>query len=233
RGRAPPAGRGSGAVAGRKAGPVMMWVWSVLAAGVVLVVLFATWVFYGIRQIGQVSRGALIPTRQGQALILIDLQEVFWDGPAYTEADKSRAEAAILDAVRDAKAGGVPIVALRQEWSLPATRLVARLFMQGQALAGSPGTGLAKPFLSLADYEVVKRVQDGFETGELDTLLGRLDVGALRLAGLDFDYCIARTAEVARQRGYSVGLVPGGALQAAKDTGKTRERLIAAGVTGL
>lgn len=162
------------------------------------------WLGNGIRRIGAVSRGPQIGSRSGSALLLIDLQTVFWDHGPYADTAKAAAQAAILAEVAAAKASNTPVIALRQEWSLPATRIIARLAMKGQAVAGSPGTEIAAPFAGLADEVLVKRVQDSFETGALDPLLARLNVGKLRIVGLDMAYCVAKTALAARQRGYAV-----------------------------
>ncbi|MCR9085403.1 MAG: cysteine hydrolase [Rhodobacteraceae bacterium] len=171
-----------------------------------LITLPILWLGFGIWQIGRVSAGARIPERSGTAVLMIDLQTVFWrDGP-YGAADKARIEAAVRAHVAAAKRAGYPIIALRQEWSQPATRAVARVMMRGKAIAGTPGTELAAPFQGLADHELVKRVQDGFETGALDPLLADLDVGQLRIMGLDGEYCVARTAIAALARGYEVAL---------------------------
>lgn len=186
-------------------------IWVTALWGVLLVLAYLG---VGVWRIGRVSRGAPIDPRGGEALLLIDLQAVFWDGEAYSAADKARAQEAIHEAVAAARQVGHPVIALRQEWSIPSTKLVARLLMRGQALAGSPGTELAQAFAGAADHVLVKRVQDGFETGALDTLLHRLDVGALRIAGLDGNFCVAKTALAARARGYAVTLLRDGVLTA-------------------
>ena len=203
----------------------MIWLWIPAALGLLIGPLF-----YGLWQITRVSRGTRISARSGAALLLIDLQTVFWnDGPYPAEA-RTTAEAAIREAVSAAKARGEPVIALRQEWSQPLPRLIARATMKGQALAGSPGTELAEPFAALPDNVLTKRVQDGFETGALDTLLARLGVGHLRLAGIDGNYCVARTAEAALTRGYAVTLDTAAILAAdAARWPRTRNRLAGLG----
>ena len=57
---------------------------------------------------------------------------------------------------------------------------------------------------------IIKRVEDGFETGELDILLEILRVGRLRLMGRDGCAGLARTAQAALNRGYEVELVRDG-----------------------
>lgn len=86
--------------------------------------------------------------------------------------------------------------------------------MKGQAIEGTSGTEIAGPFKGLADHVLVKRVQDAFETKELDTLLAQLEVGTLHLVGLDTKYCVAKTALAARQRGYNVEIVKQAVLSA-------------------
>lgn len=162
------------------------------------------WLIRGIWLIGRVSSGPIVQNRSATALVLIDLQTVFWQDGPYSAIQKANAETAILQAVERAKSDGIPVIALRQEWSIPATKVIARLAMKGAAVASTEGTEIAPPFAGKADHTLVKRVQDGFETGALDTLLENLEVGHLHLMGLDTAYCVAKTALAARARGYQV-----------------------------
>lgn len=165
------------------------------------------WLIAGMKRIGQVSPGAKIPARSGTALLLIDLQTVFWQSGAYNEATKTKVLETINVRVAEAKIKGYPIIAIRQEWSEPATRTIATLFMKGQAIAGSEGTEIATPFADTFSHQITKRVQDSFETGELDELLSSLQIGTLDIIGLDGEHCIARTTEAALNRGYVVNLI--------------------------
>lgn len=187
------------------------------------------WLAHGVRRIGAVSRGKPIGDRTGTALLLVDLQSVFWDRGPYSVVAKLSTEAAILREVDAARAQGDPVVAVRQEWSIPSTKAVARLTMKGQAVEGSSGTELADPFARLVDHVVVKRVQDAFETGELDALLEELGVGKLRIAGLDLNHCVQKTALAARNRGYEVAVVIDGTLSAAP-TERAKHRMTSHGV---
>jgi nicotinamidase/pyrazinamidase len=189
----------------------------------------ALWLGDGVRRIGAVSKGRPIGQRPGTALLLIDLQTVFWDNGPYSGAAKDEARSAILDEVAAARAAGQPIIALRQEWSIPSTRCLARLTMKGRAIAGSPGTEITEPFAGIADHVLVKPVQDGFQSGELDRLLAQLDVGKLRIVGLDLNYCVLKTALAARKRGYEVA-IPLRATLAAHSTDGARKRLAAQSV---
>ncbi|MCY1127998.1 cysteine hydrolase [Frigidibacter sp. RF13] len=184
----------------------------------------ALWLGDGVGRIGAVSSGRPIGQRSGAALVLIDLQTVFWNNGPYSGAAREEAQSAILGEVTAAKAAGHPIIALRQEWSILSTRCLARLTMRGQAIAGTPGTEIAEPFAGIADHILVKPVQDGFQSGELDRLLARLEVGQVRLVGLDLNYCVLKTALAARKRGYEVS-IPLRATLAAGPTDGTRKRL--------
>ncbi len=178
------------------------------------------WFGNGIRRIGAVSSGDPIGDQSGIAFLMIDLQTVFWEAGMFTEAMKAEAKTQILAELDAAKSNKIPIIAVCQEWSIPSTKAVARLLMKGQAVAGTPGTEVAAPFNGLADHVIVKRVQDAFETKELDELLKQLGVGQLRIVGLDTNYCVAKTALAARQRGYDVEIVRRGVLSADPKTAK-------------
>lgn len=173
----------------------------------IAVVAALLWLANGIRVIGAVSKGEPIGPRNRTALLLVDLQTVFWDEGPYQESDKARAKAVILEEIARAKADNNDVIAVRQEWSYPSTKAVAWLTMKGQAVEGRKGNEIAADFDGLADHVLVKRVQDSFETAELDDLLKRLDVGKLRIVGLDLNYCVGKTALAARNRGYDVTVV--------------------------
>lgn len=198
----------------------------ILATVVLLVIL---WLGNGIRRIGAVSVGDTISDQNGSALLLIDLQSVFWERGPYSNAAKEGAAGVILSEVEAAKAQGHPVIAVRQEWSIPSTKAVAKLLMKGQAIESSDGTEIADVFTSLPDHVLIKRVQDAFETGELDALLKGYGVGRLRLVGLDLNYCVQKTALAARNRGYEVTVVKEGTLAAAP-TESAEKKMSSAGV---
>ncbi|MCP4821818.1 MAG: cysteine hydrolase [Shimia sp.] len=193
------------------------------------VLLLMLWLGNGIRRIGAVSVGETIPDRSGSALLMIDLQSVFWEHGPYSNAAKEAAACVILSEVEASKAQGYPVIAVRQEWSIPSTKAVAKLLMKGQAIEGSDGTEIAEVFTSLPDHVLVKRVQDAFETGELNAILKKYDVGRLRLVGLDLNYCVQKTALAARRRGYEVTVVKEGTLAAAP-TESAEKQMSSAGV---
>ncbi|MEL6362320.1 MAG: isochorismatase family cysteine hydrolase [Pseudomonadota bacterium] len=193
------------------------WIWLFPVLAVLSAIV---WFGNGIRKIGAVSSGTHIGDRRSKAMLLIDLQSAFWEAGTYSEDEKAEAKDHILKAVQSAKHDGIPVIAIRHEWTIPSTKAVARLLGKGLAIAGTRGTELIAPFDDLADHVIVKRVQDGFETGELDTLLEHLDVGRLLIAGLDTNFCVAKTALAARQRGYEVEIEKRETLTANKSTAK-------------
>lgn len=197
-------------------------------AGAVALIAFI-WLANGVRRIGAISRGKPIGHRSGTALLLVDLQSVFWDRGPYSDASKSAAKAVILGEINAARTQGFPIIAVRQEWSIPSTTAIARMTMKGQAVEGTEGTEIAEPFAERVDYVVVKRVQDAFETEELDALFEKLGIGKLRVVGLDLNYCVHKTALAARNREYEVTVVKDGTLSAAP-TQRAEQRMTASGV---
>lgn len=173
------------------------------------------WLVLSVRKIGAVRRGQQIGKREKEALLLIDLQSVFWTRGPYSDAAKQSAQTVILKEIEAARLQGNSVIAIRQEWSIPSTKAIALLTMKGQAIEGSIGTELAEPFAGLTTHVLVKRVQDAFETGELDALFAKLSVGKLRIVGLDLNHCVLKTALAARNRGYEVLVVMEGTLSAA------------------
>lgn len=189
-----------------------------LALFAALLCAVAAWGFVTVRRISAVSQGPRIPDdRTETALLLIDLQTVFWGGATYRDATKSAVASRIAQEVEQAHKNGWPVIALRQEWSSPSTKLLAKIAMGGAAIQGSAGTELAAPFADLPDHMLVKRVQDGFETGALDHLLAELNVSHLRIAGLDGNYCVAKTSRAALARGYQVTLITAAIASAGDD----------------
>lgn len=179
-------------------------IWTLLAFAILGIVV---WFANGIRKIGAVSVGEPIPARSETALLLIDLQTAFWDAGTFTDTAKAEARTRIMAEVEKAKAARTPIIGVRHEWSIPSTKAIAKLLGKGLAIEGTAGNELIAPLDEFADHTVVKRVQDAFETGELDRLLRQLEVGKLCIVGLDMNYCVAKTALAARQRGYEVEIV--------------------------
>ena len=58
--------------------------------------LFILWRGNGVRRIGSVSVGETIQERDGSALLLIDLQSVFWERGPYSDAEKGSVQPLFL-----------------------------------------------------------------------------------------------------------------------------------------
>lgn len=180
----------------------MIWVALAVLAG-----LAGLWLWVTARYMVRATDGPRIPPRPGTALLLIETQQAFWSEAHHDAATRMRVEAAIAREVELAQHKDQPVIALRQEWRGLAPRLIARTTRHGAPLRGGPDTGLAAPFQGMADHVIVKRVEDGFETGALDQLLDVLHVGQLKLVGRDGIDAVARTAQAGLNRGYAITLV--------------------------
>lgn len=178
----------------------------------VVIVGFAVllWIWLRARALKRPSLGPMIEPRPGTAVLLINLQDVFWNEAHYDADQRARVEAAVAREVELAKLADQPVIALRQEYSDPGYRVVARLLHKGEAIRGGAGLGLAEPFVGMADHLVTKQAQDGFANRELCTVLRALRVGRLRILGLDGEHDVAKTAQGALNRGYRVELVRDG-----------------------
>ena len=184
---------------------------AVTGSGIIILLgAVALWLWATLRYIVRPTPGRRIEPRPGTAVLLIDLQEVFWTDASHDAATRARVEAAVAREVALAQQRDQPVIALRQEWSGIGPRLVAKLLFRGKAVTGSAGTGLAAPFVGMADNVIIKRVQDGFETGELDAVLAALTIGRLRIMGQDGEHAVAKTAQAALNRGYEVELISDG-----------------------
>ena len=180
----------------------MIWTVAGVLAG-----LIGLWLWIAARYMVRATAGSPVPPRPGTALLLIETQEAFWTDAHHDAATRARIGAAIAREVELARLRDQPVIALRQEWGGIAPRLIAQRTRPGAPLRKGRDTGLAAPFRGMADHVVVKRVEDGFETGELDQLLEVLQVGRLRFAGRDGAHAVARTAQAALNRGYDITLV--------------------------
>lgn len=179
--------------------------WIVGLAAVALVA-YAIWFMRLVRFVNTPSDGPRIPAgRTKTALLLVDMQSEHFKGKQ--PEDEKRLLDAVKDAISDARAAGSPVIALRHGWQTPGTRLMARMMLGGKGLAWAPGTEIHPNIASSVDHVVTKRVQDGFENPEFGSLLDRLDIGRLQIAGLDGCFCVKKTALAAAARGYHVTLL--------------------------
>jgi len=183
--------------------PATTWI---AGSAAVALAAYALWFLRLLRFVNRPSDGPTIPAaRDRRALLLVDMQAEHFEGAR--PAEESRLLAAVKAAIDQARAAGHPVIALRHGWQTPGTRLMTRMMLGGKGLAWESGTEIHPEIVEQVDHVVTKRVQDGFENPELGALLGRLDVGHLRIAGLDGCYCVKKTALAAANRGYRVELL--------------------------
>jgi nicotinamidase-related amidase len=144
-------------------------------------------------------------TREGKALILVDLQEDY-TGPhaqqSYPEPDRLISAANQL--IKAARAGGWPIyltrVAMPNDW-------FHALLTGGAALAGTKGAELDARLVRAETKEIVKTKSDAFANPLLDSQLAVAHVGELFIAGIDAGFCVKKTIQGALNRGYKVNVV--------------------------
>lgn len=199
---------------------------------IILSALLGLWILTASQYMVRASQGLQVDqSASGRALVLVELQQVFWTDARHDRAIRARVEAAVAREVALAQSNSEPVIALRQEWAGVAPQFIAMFTHDARTLHGEPGSELAAPFKAVADHVIVKRFQDGFETGELDLLLDVLGIGEVRLMGRDGAQALAKTAQAALNRGYGVTLIADGiATQGGADAfGPVAEALMSQG----
>ncbi|RLV56264.1 cysteine hydrolase [Aeromicrobium phragmitis] len=142
-----------------------------------------------------------------RALLLIDLQEQFFDPPGLQKVrgDLVTAVQRLLTAARQA---GAPMINVRTVHRRDRSTWALNMLEDDQpmVLEGSPG---AAPLVELdlaGAHEVLKTRDDAFFATELDALLERLGTRELVLTGVETEACIALTASSAYARDLRVHL---------------------------
>ena len=137
-------------------------------------------------------------------LIVIDMLNDFFERGTY---NRDALVQAVNDLVGDARAWGVPIVWVRQEFEpdLSAAFLEMRRRRISITIKGSSGCDfLADLDVRSGDPVVVKKRYSAFFGTDLDGLLDRLDADRLILAGINTHACVRMTAIDAYQRDFDV-----------------------------
>lgn len=141
-----------------------------------------------------------------KALLVIDMLEDFFEDGPLCEAREELTSSInrLLLAARTAK---LPIIWVRQEFrdDLEDAFLVMRKRDIRIAIAGTPGSRILEELKKEpADYEVIKKRYSAFYNTDLDTLLLKLDVSEVLLAGVNTHACIRTAAIDAYQRDLEV-----------------------------
>jgi nicotinamidase/pyrazinamidase len=156
--------------------------------------------------------------RNGDALLVVDLQRDFLPGGALGVAGGDEVLAVANAQIARFAAAGLPVVASR-DWHPPAHCSFAA---QGgtwpeHCVAGTPGAefapGLALPADALLVYKATHVDKDAYSAFQGTGLAGRLrelDVRRVFLVGLATDYCVLQTALDARRLGLDVVVLEDG-----------------------
>ncbi len=185
-------------------------------------VAFLLWMAVGIYKIQRVSDGRAAQG-QNRALLIIDMQPCFLQGPSYEPNHVTSVMKVVLGAIAAANEKREPIIALQHLWRTPQGALLSRLTAGGAGLPGQDDSEIVAELTVHVEHVLIKQVQDGFATGELDDLLHRLSISKLLVAGLDGLYCVAATSRAARKRGYTIELLEDGILASDKDKWSRRK----------
>ncbi len=143
---------------------------------------------------------------QKSALLLVDVQEDFLSSPDLVP-DIDTLVPAIVRLLDGARRASWPVIHIRTQVSSDGSDWMPHWRRTGKprCVVGTPG---AAPPLSLVACEgeqvIAKRFFSGFENGELATLLQKLGVNHVVLAGVHTHACIRATATDAYAHGYAV-----------------------------
>lgn len=142
------------------------------------------------RAVAQGASPAASSTRARSALLVVDAQ-VDVLRPVH---DRDRVVRHVVDLVRKARAGGVPVIWVQHS--------------DAEMPRGSAGWQLAPPFVPAAGEPVIhKTYNSSFAETDLDARMRALGVTRLVLAGAATNWCIRATAYAALDRGYDLVLV--------------------------
>lgn len=166
---------------------------------------------------GEVGRGNLPGQSNRRALVLIDLQEDFFNPDLWPEstlpAMRSRLAAHVAEAVMACRSVGIPILWVRQEYAPDFSDAPphARTHPHRYAVKGTQGAEFLRelPF-DPSEPTISKNAFSAFFRTSLDEKLRQLGVGRVVLAGVTTAWCIRATATDAYQLGYQVELLKRG-----------------------
>jgi nicotinamidase-related amidase len=180
--------------------------WILLAVAVLGVGVYMAW---SLRKVGTPTTGPVIDrtSRQGTALVVIDVQEDFTRNTgrhAFDTVLRDTALDAISREIEASRAVGNEVAFIRnvfREWPvIAAMKLVAN----GVGTPGREGLKLDRT-ITVGEAPVFeKSVGDSFSCPEFEAWLAEKAIGKLILIGLDSCHCVQLTAKGALARGYEV-----------------------------
>lgn len=210
---------------------------ALLTAILIGLIALPIYTIYGIRKIATPTTGPMIDSdsRQGEALLIIDMQEDFttlagrgdWDTIALEDCMQN-----IASLATETRAKGEPVVVIRQVYEGWWANALNGFFNDGRGNANSTGRKLDPRLQVTPDIDIEKPYGDAFSNPELDQFLAERNIGSLRLVGLDGAHCIKNTAHGGLNRGYRVVIEDSGILSASQRKWITeRNRLTERGAT--
>lgn len=166
--------------------------------------------------------------RPPTALLVIDLQRGAFDGVRWSViAEPERLLSNALRLIQAARQAGIPV------WFIQHCEGPGEVFEEG-SVQGQLHEAL-QPLP--AEHLLTKRASSAFENTDLEAQLRALPVEQLVLCGLQSEFCVANTAQAARQLGFEVivagdahGTWPAGGETAAAIAERVNTDLRAAGI---
>lgn len=155
-----------------------------------------------------------------KALMVIDIQEDFTGttaGPSSPYKNDMNAISSVNDLIRKASEKNIQVVYVRQEFEGLFIRTIIKLFMNGVALKGSPGSAIDKRIEVVSGNIFSKSKGDAFSNPELDAFMIKNRINELYITGLDAEYCVYTTAKGALNRGYKVNIITDAIFLGAKN----------------
>lgn len=137
-------------------------------------------------------------TSDGPALLLVDLQNAYFEPP-----EMARVEAALIERanelVRAARAHGRPVVLVRTEHARDRSTWTINMLADGEGFAfpGTPQAAYVEGLDTSGAIDVVKTRDDAFHGTRLRQVLADAGVHHLLLGGVSTHSCVAETAMTA------------------------------------
>ena len=172
------------------------------------------------------SPGTPPPFRDGDALLLVDVQNDFLPGGALAVPEGDTVLPVLNRWIEAAERAGVPVIATR-DWH-PSDHVSFEA--QGgpwppHCVAGTEGAAFHPDLALPEDALVVSKATEpgaeaysGFDGTDLAGMLQTLGVRRVWIGGLATDYCVRASALDAAQAGFDVALVPDGHRGIAPET---------------
>ncbi|WP_420111784.1 cysteine hydrolase family protein [Pseudactinotalea sp.] len=141
------------------------------------------------------------------ALLLVDLQNAYFEAPALAGVRESLIERA-NELVRAARAAGRPVVLVRTEHARDRSTWTINMRADGEGFAfrGTEQAAYVSTLERAGAIDVVKTRDDAFHGTRLREVLSGLGVSQLLIGGVSTHSCVAETAMAAFAHDYRVAI---------------------------